>query len=204
MRVGLGTGSTTAHALRALGERLRRGELKRVAGVPTSPAAERLARAEGIPLATLDEAGGLDLALDGADEVSPALNLIKGRGAAHAREKVVAAEAERFAVLADPSKEVERLGQQVPVPVEVMPMAAAGPATRFLKEAGATAVELRPGVAKDGPVVTELEPLERFWRAEEKHQSYFDKNPNDAYCQMHAQPKIEKVREKFREKVTQS
>ena len=155
MRVGLGTGSTTAHALRALGERLRRGELKRVAGVPTSPAAERLARAEGIPLATLDEAGGLDLALDGADEVSPALNLIKGRGAAHAREKVVAAEAERFAVLADPSKEVERLGQQVPVPVEVMPMAAAGPATRFLKEAGATAVELRPGVAKDGPVVTD-------------------------------------------------
>ncbi|PSQ35370.1 peptide-methionine (S)-S-oxide reductase [Halobacteriales archaeon SW_10_66_29] len=56
----------------------------------------------------------------------------------------------------------------------------------------------------DDPVVTELEPLERFWRAEEKHQSYFDKNPNDAYCQMHAQPKIEKVREKFREKVTQS
>ena len=56
----------------------------------------------------------------------------------------------------------------------------------------------------DDPVVTELEPLERFWRAEEKHQSYFDKNPSDAYCQMHAQPKIEKVREKFREKVTQS
>ena len=56
----------------------------------------------------------------------------------------------------------------------------------------------------DDPVVTELEPLERFWRAEKKHQSYFDKNPNDAYCQMHAQPKIEKVREKFREKVTQS
>ena len=56
----------------------------------------------------------------------------------------------------------------------------------------------------DDPVVTELEPLERFWRAEEKHQSYFEKNPNDAYCQMHAQPKIEKVREKFREKVTQS
>ena len=56
----------------------------------------------------------------------------------------------------------------------------------------------------DDPVVTELEPLERFWRAEEKHQSYFDKNPNDGYCQMHAQPKIEKVREKFREKVTQS
>ena len=56
----------------------------------------------------------------------------------------------------------------------------------------------------DDPVVTELEPLERFWRAEEKHQSYFERNPNDAYCQMHAKPKIEKVREKFREKVTQS
>jgi ribose 5-phosphate isomerase A len=160
MHVGLGTGSTTACALRALGRRLRSDELKRVTGVPTSPGTERLARAEGIPLTTLDDRGGqegaapLDLALDGADEVSPALDLIKGRGAAHAREKVVAAEAERFAVLADPSKEVERLGQQAPVPVGVIPMAA-GPATRFLKEAGATAAELRTGVAKDGPVVTD-------------------------------------------------
>jgi len=56
----------------------------------------------------------------------------------------------------------------------------------------------------DDPVVTELEPLEQFWRAEEKHQDYFEKNPNDAYCQMHAQPKVEKVRQKFREKVAQS
>lgn len=153
MRVGLGTGSTAAFALRALGKRLRNGELERVAGVPTSPGTERLARAEDIPLTTLDEADGLELALDGADEVDPALNLIKGGGAAHAREKVVAAEAERFVVLVDPSKEVERLGQQVPLPVEVVPMAA-GPVARFLEDEGAE-VTLRTGAAKDGPVVTD-------------------------------------------------
>lgn len=154
MRVGLGTGSTTACALRALGRRLREGDLTDVTGVPTSFAAERLARAEGIPLTTLEEERGLDLALDGADEVDPALDLIKGRGAAHTREKIVAGEAARFVVLADPSKEVERLGTQAPVPVEVVPLAA-GPVTRLLEEAGASDVRLRTGAGKDGPVVTD-------------------------------------------------
>ncbi|PSQ79782.1 MAG: ribose 5-phosphate isomerase A [Bacteroidetes bacterium QS_8_68_15] len=155
MRIGLGTGSTAACALRVIGRRLRDGALTDVAGVPTSFAAERRARSLGIPLTTLDEAGRLDLALDGADEVTPALNLIKGRGAAHAREKVIAAAADRFVVLADPSKRVERLGEQAPVPVEVMPMALA-PVTRFLREEhGARAAELRSGQGKDGPVVTD-------------------------------------------------
>jgi ribose 5-phosphate isomerase A len=158
MRVGLGTGSTTAFALRALGRRLRNGELEDVAGVPTSFAAERRAREEAIPLTALDEAlneaGGLDLALDGADEVDPALNLIKGRGAAHTREKIVAAEATRFAVLLDDSKRVKRLGERAPVPVEIVPMALA-PVTRLLEACGARAAELRSGQGKDGPVVTD-------------------------------------------------
>lgn len=154
MRLGLGTGSTTAFALRAIGRRLRSGALTGVTGVPTSFAAERLARAEGIPLTTLDDGSNtLDLALDGADEVDAGLNLIKGRGAAHAREKIVAAEAVRFVILADPSKQVERLGEQAPVPVEVVPMAV-GPVVRFLEGEGAE-VRLRTGKGKDGPIVTD-------------------------------------------------
>ena len=152
MRVGLGTGSTTAYALKALGRRIREESLH-VFGVPTSFAAGRLARDCGIPLTTLDDDTSLDLALDGADEVSPCLDLIKGRGAAHAREKVVAAQAERFIVLTDPSKDVDRLGEKRAVPVEVLPMAV-GPVRQALEDYGATP-QLRMGEAKDGPVVTD-------------------------------------------------
>jgi len=156
MRLGLGTGSTTAFALRAIGRRVQEDGLS-VEGVPTSFAAERLARDVGIPLTTLDAVDRLDLALDGADEVSAALDLIKGRGAAHTREKVVAAQAARFAVLVDPSKHVAQLGTKNPVPVEVLPMAVA-PITRALEQHGAT-VDLRMGQRKDGPVVTD----QGFW-----------------------------------------
>ena len=167
MRLGLGTGSTTAYALHAIGRRVRDEGLD-VRGVPTSFAAERLARRAGIPLTTLDdlyESNGsapgngpvLDLALDGADEVSPDLDLIKGRGAAHTREKIVARQAERFVVLADPTKRVDRLGTKKPLPVEVMPMAAS-PVMRRLSDLGADP-ELRMGQAKDGPVVTD----QGFW-----------------------------------------
>ncbi len=161
MRLGLGTGSTTAFAIEALGRRVR-DEGLRVVGVPTSFAAERLARLHGVPLATLDDLGldalapgapALDLALDGADEVAPDLGLIKGRGAAHVREKVVAALAARFVVLADATKLVERLGTTMPVPVEVLPMAEPAVA-RALRALGATP-ELRMGQSKDGPVVTD-------------------------------------------------
>jgi ribose 5-phosphate isomerase A len=165
MRLGLGTGSTTAYALEAIGRRVREEGLD-VRGVPTSFSAERLARTAGIPLATFDDLANdpaneqaneqapmLDLALDGADEVSPDLDLVKGRGAAHAREKVVAAQAERFVVLADPTKRVDRLGATKAVPVEVLPMAVA-PVSRRLEELGA-APTLRTGEAKDGPVVTD-------------------------------------------------
>ncbi|WP_054685772.1 ribose-5-phosphate isomerase RpiA, partial [Rhodothermus marinus] len=128
-----------------------------VVGVPTSYAAEQLARAEGIPLVTLADVEALDLAFDGADEVSPELNLIKGRGAAHTREKVVASLARRFVVLVDESKLVDRLGTRWPVPIEVLPMAAE-PVLRQLRRMGAEPV-LRMGKCKDGPVVTD----QGFW-----------------------------------------
>jgi ribose 5-phosphate isomerase A len=126
-------------------------------GTPTSFAAERRARELGIPLATLDELDALDLAFDGADEVSPALDVIKGRGAAHTREKVVASLARSFVVLVDASKLVDTLGTRMPVPVEVLPMAAT-PVMRTLTRLGARPV-LRMGTSKDGPVVSD----QGFW-----------------------------------------
>ncbi len=162
MCLGLGTGSTTAFAIEAIGRRVREGNLN-VVGVPTSFAAERLAREHGVPIVTLDDLArsrptlSLDLAIDGADEVDPALNLIKGRGAAHTREKIVASLADRFVVLIDPSKEVERLGAKMPVPVEVLPMAEAS-VSKALRSLGAEPV-LRMGRSKDGPVVSD----QGFW-----------------------------------------
>ncbi len=154
--LGLGTGSTAACAIEAIGRRLQSGEL-RVEGVATSFAAERLARKWRIPLTSLDEVPELDLAFDGADEVDRDLNLIKGRGAAHTREKVVAAAAARFVVLVDSSKQVGALGSRMPLPVEVLPMAVA-PVGRRLEKLGASVV-LRQGINKDGPVVTD----QGFW-----------------------------------------
>ena len=150
MLVGLGTGSTAAEAIRAIGRRMAEDHLD-IRGVATSFAAERLARAAGIPLIPLT--GRLDLALDGADEVDPELNLIKGRGGAHTREKVVASAADRFVVLADDSKLVERLGSTAPVPVEVVPMAA-DHVRQAVERLGAE-VTLRMAAAKDGPVVSD-------------------------------------------------
>lgn len=123
MKLGLGTGSTAKHVLELIAERRRRGELADIAGVPTSRATENLARALGIPLTTLDKHPRLDLAIDGADEVDPELNLIKGWGGALLWEKIVASAAERFVVVVDESKLVERLGDRGPVPVEVVPFA---------------------------------------------------------------------------------
>jgi len=152
MDLGLGTGSTAACALDAIGRRVREENLD-VRGVPTSFGAERRARAHGIPLTTLDEVSTLDLAVDGADEVNEGLQLIKGGGGAHSREKVVATQAERFVVLVDPTKKVKRLGEQMPVPVEVLPMAVA-PVRQALEDLGARP-ELRMSTEKDGPVVTD-------------------------------------------------
>ncbi len=156
MVVGLGTGSTTAYAIRALGKRMREEGLH-IVGVPTSYAAELLAREEGIPLRTPSEVETIDVALDGADEVDPELNLIKGRGGAHTRERVVAAMARHFIVLVDYTKHVRRLGERMPVPVEVLPFAY-GPCMRQLQALGGKP-SLRMGVKKDGPVVSD----QGFW-----------------------------------------
>ena len=156
MRVGLGTGSTTAFFIQMLGRRVQEEGLD-IVGTPTSFAAERLARQHGIRMATLDELEALDLAFDGADEIDPALNLIKGRGGAHTQEKVVASCASRFVVLADPSKLVDQLGSRMPIPVEIVPMAF-GPVRRRLEALGLRP-ELRLAKAKDGPVVSD----QGFW-----------------------------------------
>lgn len=167
MRVGLGTGSTTAFAIKELGRRIQEEGLN-IIGTPTSFAAERLGRAVGIPIVSLDVVDALDIALDGADEVDPALNLIKGRGAAHTREKVVAAMAHQFIALVDASKLVDVLGTEKPVPVEVLPMAVS-PVMRQLETLGG-APEIRMGLKKDGPVVTD----QGFWIVDAKFESILD------------------------------
>lgn len=120
MRVGLGTGSTVAFFLDAMGRRLRDGELEDVVGVPTSLRTESRARELGIPLTTLADAGKLDLTVDGADEVDPALDLIKGMGGALLREKMVAQATAHLVIIVDEGKLVDQLGTRSPLPVEVL------------------------------------------------------------------------------------
>jgi ribose 5-phosphate isomerase A len=151
--VGLGTGSTTAYAIEYLGDRLKKGELKNIVGIPTSFQAEVLAKIYGIPLTTLDAVDKIDIAIDGADEVDPNKNLIKGGGAAHTREKVVDTLAEQFIVVVDSGKLVERLGSTFLLPVEVIPMAVS-PVMKQLEKLGGKP-QLRMGVKKAGPVVTD-------------------------------------------------
>lgn len=119
MVVGLGTGSTARYAVLEPARRLREGELKGVVGVPTSRATEELAKREGIPLVDLPPEG-VDLAIDGADEIAPGLALIKGMGGALLREKIVERVAKEFIVIADHTKKVPVLGRG-PVPVEIVP-----------------------------------------------------------------------------------
>lgn len=122
MVIGLGTGRAAAGFVRELGARARSGLTIR--GIPTSLATERLARSLGIPLTGFDEVGSVDLAVDGADEVDPDRNVIKGHGGALVRERVVAAAASRFVVLVGPEKLSRRLGARRSVPVEAIPFAA--------------------------------------------------------------------------------
>lgn len=121
MRLGLGTGSTMAHFLDLLGEALAQGSLKDIVGIPTSVRTREHAGEVGIPLAELDAIQPLDLAVDGADEVNPSLDLVKGLGGALLREKMVVQAAQRFVVIADDSKWVDRLATRAPLPVEVVP-----------------------------------------------------------------------------------
>jgi ribose 5-phosphate isomerase A len=148
--IGLGTGSTVFYMIERLSARIREEGLK-VSGVPTSYQTAIRAREYGIPLTTLDDYPAIDLAIDGADEVDPHLCLIKGRGAAHLREKCVAAAALRFIVVVDEQKVVPRL--RAPVPVEILPFAAT-PVLAQLRALGCKPV-IREAVKKDGPVITD-------------------------------------------------
>lgn len=149
MKLGLGTGSTAKHFVDIVGERIRAGETYLC--VPTSEATRLQATSLGIPLTTLDDIGEIDLTVDGADEFDPALNLIKGGGAAHLREKMVAVNSKRMIVIADASKKVAVLGA-FPLPIEVVPFAhntTARAVARAFAAEGIT-VETRLRKAKDG------------------------------------------------------
>jgi ribose 5-phosphate isomerase A len=151
MILGLGTGSTAKLAVDALGKRVAGG--LRVTGIPTSEATAAQARSLGIPVSTLDEHPEIDLTIDGADEVEAGtLNLIKGRGGALLREKIVASASKGLAIIVDDSKQVERLGSKFAVPVEVVPFGWRATA-RKLEALGAKA-ELRSG-ADGKPYITD-------------------------------------------------
>jgi len=135
MTLGLGTGSTVLHTLERIGERIREEGLS-VRGVPTSLGTEEISRGLGIPLVDLGEAGEIDLTIDGADEIDPDFNLIKGGGGALLREKVVASVSRREVIVVDRAKLVERLGAVFLLPVEVVPFAHAT-VTRELMAIGA-------------------------------------------------------------------
>src|ERR1700730_6802821 len=142
MVVGLGTGSTAVFAVDALGKLVQNG--LRITGIPTSEQTAKQARALGIPLATFAEHSQVDLTIDGADEVEHgSLNLLKGRGGALLREKIVASASTRVVIIVDETKLVDRLGSRDAVPVEVVPFGWQV-AARKLREAGAT-VSVRRG-----------------------------------------------------------
>ena len=121
MVIGLCTGSTVRHVIEILAERRKQGALRNVIGIPTSRATEWLARDLGLRLSALEEEPRVDLTIDGADEVDPHLNLIKGMGGALLWEKIVASNSEQFIVVVDEGKLVRRLGERVPMPLEVVP-----------------------------------------------------------------------------------
>ena len=153
MVLGLGSGSTAALMIQGLGAKLSSGELKNIVGVTTSFQGEVLAAELKIPLLSLNAVDRIDLAIDGADEVDPSFQLIKGGGACHVQEKLVAARAERFVVVVDSTKLVDRLNLGFLLPVEVLP-GAWRQVKQNLEGLGGHA-ELRMAQRKAGPVVTD-------------------------------------------------
>jgi ribose 5-phosphate isomerase A len=151
--VGLGSGSTAAYAIEALGERISREHLN-VLGIPTSYQAFLLAVEHGIAVTTLEEHSAINVTIDGADQIDPQLNLIKGMGAALAREKIVASASKQNIIIADENKKVQVLGEKNhPVPVEVLSFAISI-VKRRIEEIGGNPI-VREGKGKVGPVVTD-------------------------------------------------
>jgi ribose 5-phosphate isomerase A len=156
MVVGLGTGSTAVYAVRRLGALLAEGHLSRIVGIPTAEVTASEAERCGVLLGALDDHPSVDVTIDGADEIDPQLNLIKGLGGALLREKIVAAASRRFIIVADERKRVDRLGLQTPVPVEVVPFARR-PTADYLTSLGARVVERqqdgRPFITDEGNLI---------------------------------------------------
>ena len=151
--LGLGSGSTAAYAIEAIAERTKRENLN-VKGIPTSTQAFSLAVKNGIPITTLEEHNTIDLSIDGADQIDPNLNLIKGMGAALTREKIVASASKQNVIIADENKKVKILGEREhPVPVEVLPFGSAYVKRRIEAIGGKPVV--REGKGKLGAVITD-------------------------------------------------
>lgn len=148
--VGLGTGSTVSYLIRELSQRIKEEELQLLC-IPTSKGTEALAQQVGIPLTTFEEHLDIDIAIDGADQVSEALDLIKGGGAAHTREKIVATQARRFVIIVDESKLSGKLN--MPVPVEVLPFSWKITAELLTEKGGKPS--LRGSPEKVGPAITD-------------------------------------------------
>ncbi len=153
MVLGLGSGSTAALMIKSLGAKLEEGSLKDIVGVTTSFQGEVLANQLGIPLKAFSAVSRIDLAIDGADEVDSAFQLIKGGGACHVQEKLVASIADRFLVVVDSTKIVEKLNVVFKLPVEVIPTAWQLVKTKLKDLGGAS--ELRMAKQKAGPIVTD-------------------------------------------------
>ena len=153
MILGLGSGSTAALMIEALAIKIKSGEIKDVVGVTTSFQGEVLASELGIPLKSLSSVSGIDLAIDGADEVDPKFQLIKGGGACHVQEKLVAALAKKFIVVVDSTKLVEKLNLDFKLPVEVLP-SAWKQVQKTLQDLGGKG-KLRMAQKKAGPIVTD-------------------------------------------------
>lgn len=153
MLVGIGTGSTIAFLIEELGRRVREEGI-RITGVPTSFQSRISCNRLGIPVRDMQDCTSLDLALDGADEVDPDLDVIKGGGGSQTREKIVAAMAKKFVVVVDESKLVSTLGAAFPIPVEVLPAGLAYVERAIRDMGGAPALRIATS-GKDGPVVTD-------------------------------------------------
>jgi len=152
MLIGIGTGSTVAFFIKELGRRIREG-LHIRGGVPTSCGTRLLCIEEGIPVIDSMQVNRLDLAIDGADEIDPSLNAIKGGGGAHTVEKIIASMADEFVLIADQTKLVSSLCRKFPLPVEVIPASLSFAEKEIRRLGGMPA--LRNAVRKDGPVITE-------------------------------------------------
>ncbi len=139
MIVGLGSGSTATFMIQEIGERLRDGRLRNIIGLPSSEKSAQQARSLNIPLSTLEKQPAIDVTIDGADEIAPNLDLIKGLGGSLLREKIIASVSKRFIIISDQRKLVERLGTRAPLPVEVIPFARQ-PVDNFLRSLGSKPV----------------------------------------------------------------